>query len=144
MSNEARRVEHQLTDKGYVPVYTTAVVEQPWARYTATDHAVWGQLFRRQRQILQGRACREFLQGMDAMGISGAQIPKFDALNVHLQKATGWTLIASKGLLPELAFFEHLANARIPGDLVDPQARTRSTTSASPTSSTTCSAMCRC
>jgi phenylalanine-4-hydroxylase len=61
MSNEARRVEHQLTDKGYVPVYTTAVVAQPWARYTATDHAVWGQLFRRQRQILQGRACREFL-----------------------------------------------------------------------------------
>ena len=26
-----RRVEHQQTDKGYVPVYTTAVVEQPWA-----------------------------------------------------------------------------------------------------------------
>ena len=24
-----QRVEHQLTDKGYVPVYTTAVVEQP-------------------------------------------------------------------------------------------------------------------
>lgn len=41
MSNEARRVEHQLTDKGYVPVYTTAVVEQPWADYTATDHEVW-------------------------------------------------------------------------------------------------------
>ena len=27
---EARRVEHALTDKGYVPVYTTAVVVQPW------------------------------------------------------------------------------------------------------------------
>ena len=32
------RVDHQLTDKGYVPVYTTAVVEQQWERYTATDH----------------------------------------------------------------------------------------------------------
>ena len=28
-SSEPRRVEHQQTDKGYVPVYTTAVVEQP-------------------------------------------------------------------------------------------------------------------
>ena len=27
--NEPRRVEHQQTDKGYVPVYTTAVVDQP-------------------------------------------------------------------------------------------------------------------
>ena len=39
------RVEHQLTDKGYVPVYTTAVVEQPWSAYTSTDHEVWSTLF---------------------------------------------------------------------------------------------------
>ena len=42
--NEPRRVEHQQTDKGYVPVYTTAVVEQPWADYKAEDHATWGTL----------------------------------------------------------------------------------------------------
>ena len=100
MSSEARRVEHQMTDKGYVPVYTTAVVEQPWASYSPTDHAVWGQLFRRQREILQGRACPEFLTAMDAMGMSDAQIPKFEELNVHLQQATGWKLIAVEGLLP--------------------------------------------
>ena len=48
------RVEHQLTDKGYVPVYTTAVVEQPWSSYSATDHEVWATLFERQQQILVG------------------------------------------------------------------------------------------
>jgi phenylalanine-4-hydroxylase len=26
-----RKVEHQQTDRGYVPVYATGVVEQPWA-----------------------------------------------------------------------------------------------------------------
>ena len=114
MSSEARRVEHQLTDKGYVPVYTTAVVEQPWASYTPTDHAVWGQLFRRQREILKDRACPEFLQAMDAMGMGEAQIPKFDELNVHLRKATGWKLIGVEGLLPELTFFEHLAAREFP------------------------------
>ena len=44
MSNQTvtpNRIEHQLTDKGYVPVYTTAVVEQPWSSYTESDHAVW-------------------------------------------------------------------------------------------------------
>ncbi|MDX1550908.1 MAG: phenylalanine 4-monooxygenase, partial [Lysobacter spongiicola] len=38
-----KRVEHQMTDKGYVPVYTTSVVDQPWDTYTDTDHSVWAQ-----------------------------------------------------------------------------------------------------
>ena len=114
MSSEARRVEHQMTDKGYVPVYTTSVIEQPWAGYTATDHAVWGQLFRRQREILQGRACPEFLDAMDALGMHDAQIPKFDDINEYLMKATGWRLIGVEGLLPELTFFEHLAAREFP------------------------------
>src|SRR5512133_2910892 len=54
-----KQVEHQHTDKGYVPVYTTAVVEQPWASYTAVDHNVWAQLFDRQRALLVGRASDE-------------------------------------------------------------------------------------
>ena len=37
----ARRVERLPSDKGYVPVYTTAVVEQPWQDYGVTDHATW-------------------------------------------------------------------------------------------------------
>ena len=41
-------------------------------------------------------------------------IPRFDELNTVLQAATGWTLIGVEGLLPELDFFEHLANRRFP------------------------------
>src|SRR5574339_1165010 len=62
------RVEHQLTDKGYVPVYTTAVVEQPWASYSGVDHEVWATLFKRQREVLVGRASDEFLRTQAAMG----------------------------------------------------------------------------
>lgn len=109
-----QRLEHQITDKGYVPVYTTAVVEQPWADYSATDHEVWSTLFQRQRQILVGRACAEFLQTQDAMGMSAAAIPKFDDLSRQLRAKTGWELVGVEGLLPELVFFEHLANRRFP------------------------------
>jgi phenylalanine-4-hydroxylase len=110
----AQRVEHQLTDKGYVPVYTTRIVEQPWDSYSATDHDVWGQLFRRQREILPGRACQEFLDAQDAMGMSDERIPRFDELNTILARTTGWTLIGVEGLLPEFDFFDHLANRRFP------------------------------
>ena len=110
----AARVEHQLTDKGYVPVYTTRIVEQPWESYTVTDHQVWAQLFQRQRALLVGRACDEFLNAQDAMGMGLGQIPRFTELNALLQRKTGWQLIGVEGLLPELDFFEHLANRRFP------------------------------
>ena len=112
--NTPKRVEHQLTDKGYVPVYTTAVVEQPWASYSEQDHAVWATLFRRQREILVGRASDEFLRQQEAMGMTPDRIPKFDELNPMLRRATGWELVGVEGLLPELTFFEHLANRRFP------------------------------
>ncbi|MCW0461196.1 Phenylalanine-4-hydroxylase [Xanthomonas sacchari] len=114
MDTAPRRVEHQQTDKGYVPVYTTAVVTQPWDSYSVDDHATWGTLYTRQRELLVGRACAEFLQAQDAMGMSSQAIPRFDELNAVLQATTGWTLVGVEGLLPELDFFDHLANRRFP------------------------------
>ena len=112
--NTPNRVEHQLTDKGYVPVYTTAVIEQPWATYSSTDHEVWATLFKRQREVLVGRASDEFLRTQEAMGMTPDRIPKFDDLNRMLRQATGWELVGVEGLLPELTFFDHLANRRFP------------------------------
>ena len=109
-----RRVENLHTDKGKVPVYATGIVEQPWDTYSAADHDVWRQLYERQREILVGRACDEFLQAQDAMGMTPRQIPKFSELNEVLSAATGWTLMGVEGLLPELDFFDHLANRRFP------------------------------
>ena len=114
MSSEPRRVENQLTDKGYVPVYTTAVVDQPWDSYSTEDHATWATLFRRQRDILKGRACDEFIDNQERFGMSAEQIPRFEELNEVLAKTTGWELIGVEGLLPELTFFDHLANRRFP------------------------------
>ena len=102
----AQRLEHKVTDKGYVPVYATGVVEQPWSDYSSTDHAVWAQLYARQREVLPGRACDEFLAAMAAMQMDSGKIPRFDELNEHLWRAT-----PSGG-------------ARVSGHLVDPFAGT--------------------
>ena len=97
-----------------MPVYTTAVVEQPWGAYTTVDHNVWAQLFERQRTLLVGRASDAFLLAQDAMGMTPDAIPRFHELNNILEKTTGWTVVGVEGLLPELTFFEHLANRRFP------------------------------
>ena len=114
MNSTPRRVENLHTDKGKVPVYATGIVEQPWDEYSNVDHDVWRQLYERQRQVLIGRASDEFLRAQDAMGMSPDRIPKLAALNDVLVAATGWMIVGVEGLLPELDFFDHLANRRFP------------------------------
>ncbi len=114
MNMPPRRLENIHTDKGKVPVYATGIVEQPWDSYSADDHAVWKLLYERQRTLLVGRAADEFLKAQDAMGMTPDHIPKFSDINAVLEPATGWTLLGVEGLLPELDFFDHLANRRFP------------------------------
>lgn len=109
-----QRLEHQVTDKGLVPIYATGVVEQAWDRYSAADHAVWAQLYARQREVLRGRACTQFLGAMDALRMDESRIPRFSDLNAILRPATGWQLVAVEGLLPEEDFFRHLAAREFP------------------------------
>ncbi len=109
-----KRVEHQQTDRGFVPVYTTGIVEQPWSSYTETDNDVWATLFRRQKELLHGRACSEFLENCERFGMRADQIPRFDDLNGILRASTGWELIGVEGLLPDHVFFQHLANRHFP------------------------------
>lgn len=110
----AQRVEHQVTDKGYVPIYAAGVIEQPWQNYSATDHLVWSKLCARQHEVLQDRACDAFLAGLAALPMEPDTIPRFSALNEHLGRATGWKLVAVEGLLPEEDFFRHLAAREFP------------------------------
>ena len=112
--NTPNRVEHQLTDKGYVPVYTTAVVEQPGRAIARPTTRSGRRCSSASARVLVGRASDEFLRTQEAMGMTPDRIPKFDDLNRMLRKATGWELVGVEGLLPELTFFDHLANRRFP------------------------------
>jgi phenylalanine-4-hydroxylase len=89
-------------------------MEQPLASYSATDHAVWRALFERQAALLPGRACGEFMQGLRGLGVAAEGIPDFRRLSDILGKATGWSIVAVPGLVPDDVFFEHLANRRFP------------------------------
>jgi phenylalanine-4-hydroxylase len=85
-----------------------------WANYTAQEHAVWKILFDRQTKLLHGRACAEFVEGMQKLPIGADQIPDFRRLSDVLMEQTGWQVIAVPGLVPDAVFFEHLANRRFP------------------------------
>jgi phenylalanine-4-hydroxylase len=89
-------------------------IEQDWAAYSAEEHAIWRTLFHRQQEILRQRACPEFLDGLAGLGVAADGIPDFRRLNTLLDAATGWTIVAVPGLVPDAVFFGHLANRRFP------------------------------
>jgi phenylalanine-4-hydroxylase len=89
-------------------------IDQVWDAYTAEEHDIWRTLFHRQERILQGRACREYLDGLKGLGVAADGIPDFRRLNEVLERTTGWSIVAVPGLVPDGVFFEHLANRRFP------------------------------
>jgi phenylalanine-4-hydroxylase len=90
------------------------IVPQRWERYTAVEHATWRALCDRQQEILRERACDAFLKGLEALDLRGDGIPDLDVLNETLHGLTGWTVVPVEGLVPDVVFFELLAQRRFP------------------------------
>ena len=89
-------------------------IDQDWQAYTPAEHQVWMTLYERQSKLLPGRACDAFLHGLDVLDLHRGGIPDFARINEELNRLTGWTVVAVPGLVPDAAFFEHLANRRFP------------------------------
>ena len=89
-------------------------IDQGWGDYSEAEHQVWITLYERQAALLPGRACRPFLDGLEALDLHRAGIPDFSRINADLNRLTGWSVVAVPGLVPDTVFFEHLANRRFP------------------------------
>ena len=88
-------------------------VEQQWDKYTGEEHALYRRLFERQSKLVPRYACPEWIDAI--AGLDAAQeIPRFDVISRNLKKKTSWEIVAVPGLIPDDAFFTHLANRRFP------------------------------
>ena len=92
------------------PDYT---VSQDWRAYTEAEHALFRRLYERQSKLVPRYACPEWIEaiaGLDA----AREIPRFEIVSKKLKSKTGWEIVAVPGLIPDDAFFTHLANRRFP------------------------------
>jgi phenylalanine-4-hydroxylase len=97
-------------------------IDQDWASYTPEEHDRWNRLFARQAKVLPGRACDAFLAAKQKLELSREGIPDFDELSARLSALTGWRVVPVAGLIPDDAFFDHLANRRFPaGAFIRPE-----------------------
>jgi len=90
------------------------VIEQDYSKYTEDQQALWGELVERRMSQLRHCACREYLDGWDALGLSGKQIPCYAEISERLQRRTGWRAQPVSAFMPERAFFEMLKARMFP------------------------------
>jgi phenylalanine-4-hydroxylase len=88
-------------------------VEQDWGAYSADEHALFRRLFERQAGLVARYACPEWIEAIAAID-TGSRIPDFKIVSRKLRAKTGWEIVAVPGLIPDDAFFTHLANRRFP------------------------------
>jgi len=88
-------------------------VDQHWSDYSEEEHALWRRLHQRQTALLPGYACDAYRESLARLDCS-AGIPKFEDTNRALKRASGWSLVAVPGLIPDLVFFKHLSERRFP------------------------------
>jgi len=90
------------------------LIQQDWAAYTPQQHAVWAELVSRRMPQLRARACREYLDGCEQIGLREDSIPNLAEVNKRLRPRTGWNATPVSGFLPPDAFFEMLAARQFP------------------------------
>src|SRR5690242_15861486 len=88
-------------------------VPQQLDLYSDEDQAVWRLLAERQTRLAERHACAEFVESLHALGI-GTTIPDFVSVNARLAPLTGWRVVGVPGLIPDQAFYDHLAHRRFP------------------------------
>ncbi|HJQ57811.1 MAG TPA: phenylalanine 4-monooxygenase [Vineibacter sp.] len=88
-------------------------VSQDPRAYDAEAQDVWRTLVRRQTSLAHAHACPEFLAGLAHLDI-GDRIPDFTRVSDALERRTGWRVVGVPGLIPDDAFYGHLAARRFP------------------------------
>lgn len=88
-------------------------VDQDPNSYSNEEHELWRRLYSRQFELVRGYAFDEYLGHLDDLDMSQS-IPDFGDISSRLRSSTGWEIVAVPGLIPDLAFFNLLANRRFP------------------------------
>ncbi len=94
------------------PLPVGHAIEAP--AYTADAHEIWQFLIQRQLAILPGRACEEFITGLEHLQLPNNRIPSLSELSDTLYQATGWQVARTPGLLHEEDFFRLLSEKVFP------------------------------
>lgn len=82
--------------------------------YTDEEHETWSILYNRQVEILPERACDEFIDGLELLGLAADRIPQLSEVSQALEQATGWGVARVPALISFDRFFQLLSDRQFP------------------------------
>ncbi len=82
--------------------------------YSQEENKTWQLLIEAQEKNLPGRACDEYLAGLEQLNLPKDRIPQLDEISAVLLKASGWRLAAVPALIDFDHFFALLADRQFP------------------------------
>ncbi|AWB67191.1 phenylalanine 4-monooxygenase [Saccharobesus litoralis] len=82
--------------------------------WTHSEQDRWQRLVTQQLAVLPGRACREYLHGLETLAIHADAIPCIPQLNQVLTEATGWAVKPVPALIDFDQFFYLLSQRQFP------------------------------
>ena len=82
--------------------------------WSATENATWQALVKKQLNLLPGRACDEYLKGLELLDLTSGNIPQLKDINAVLEGTTGWRVTQVPSLINFDRFFGLLANKEFP------------------------------
>lgn len=97
------------TSKTSLPHVKTDIHHIPVPAYSACERETWRYLLSRQQTQWPDRACDEYLEALEATGLSPASIPQLADISDSIQHQTGWTIERVDGIVPDQIFFAMLA-----------------------------------
>jgi phenylalanine-4-hydroxylase len=88
--------------------------ENGYIAWSDDENAIWAELVARQMKCIQGKACDEYLRGLETLNFPSERIPQIPEINAILSEKTGWELAPVPALINFDKFFALLADKKFP------------------------------
>lgn len=85
-----------------------------FVRWSKKENEIWKDLFSQQTQKICGKACKEYSEGLELLGLPDDHIPQLPEVSEILIKETGWKVEPVPCLINFDKFFNLLANRKFP------------------------------
>jgi len=88
--------------------------ERGFIDWSDEENQVWHDLVMRQLNCIDGRACDEYIYGLDLLNLPHDHVPQLEEINRVLKKKTGWECVKVPALINFDRFFSLLSNKQFP------------------------------
>ena len=82
--------------------------------YTEEENSIWAELYARQEKAISGKACPEFMAGLDLLQMPKDRVPQLEEVSHVLRRETGWEVAEVPALIPFAEFFRLLSERKFP------------------------------